>query len=253
MSFKSTGMIINQTKNFNVRSGAIAVKKGMTSVWDAETSTFVPATLLSIDNVVFDAKNTEKHGYNALVLSYGNAIKINKPLAGNLKLITKNITEEGEKSDITEKKYKDNWGDVRHKKYAHARLKEFRTDLTKTLNIGDQINASYFQVGQLVDISGITIGKGFAGGMKRWNFRGLEASHGVSVSHRSSGSTGQRQDPGRTFKGKKMPGHMGARRSTIMNLKVLCHYENNPSIIVVKGSVPGHNGAFLEIRDAVKE
>ncbi|MFO1129959.1 MAG: 50S ribosomal protein L3 [Rickettsiales bacterium] len=249
MSFKNTGKIIDQKKNFNVRSGVIAKKEGMLSFWNAETSTYIPATLLKIDNIVSDKKNIEKHGYNSYVLAYGDRKKINKPLAGNLKLIQKlDISSEDNKSEK-----KDNWNDIKHQKYSYANLKEFRSNMLEILNIGDKINASYFKVGQFIDATGITLGKGFAGGMKRWNFRGLEASHGVSVSHRSSGSTGQRQDPGRTFQGKKMPGHMGDKQCTIQNLEVLAHASYDPSVLIVKGSVPGYNGSFIIIKDSVKE
>src|SRR5581483_505145 len=132
------------------------------------------------------------------------------------------------------------------------KLVEFRVDADKLVEVGAEIVPSHFVAGQMVDVTGTTIGKGFAGPMKRWNFAGLEASHGVSVSHRSHGSTGQRQDPGRVFKGKKMAGHLGTERVTIQNLEVVS-VDDDKGFIFVKGAIPGHQGGYVLVRDAVKQ
>lgn len=250
------------SKNFNVRHGAIAQKIGMTSVW--HNGERVGVTLLKISNLVFAKKHENKDGYNAVVIGYGDAVKITKPQAGILHLITgdnrenqkdldtnNNITSEDFKNLTKQTELPTEWKDLQYKKVSFSKLKEFRTDLLNEVQVGTKISADYFQINQLVNVSGVSIGKGFAGGMKRHNFRGLEASHGVSISHRSSGSTGQRQDPGKTFKGKKMPGHLGNVKCNVENLKVLGHYHDN-DVLVVKGSIPGCNGSFIEIKDAVK-
>jgi len=129
---------------------------------------------------------------------------------------------------------------------------EFRVDEANLIEVGATLQADHFIEGQLVDVTGTSIGKGFAGGMKRWNFGGLRASHGVSVSHRSIGSTGGRQDPGKTFKNKKMPGHMGDRRITTQNVKVV-KTDVERGLIMIQGSVPGSKGAWIQIKDAVKK
>jgi large subunit ribosomal protein L3 len=129
---------------------------------------------------------------------------------------------------------------------------EFRVDEASLLPVGAEITADHFVVGQFVDVSGISTGKGFAGGMKRWNFHGLRATHGVSVSHRSIGSTGGRQDPGRTFKNRKMPGHLGVERVTTLNLKVVST-DVERGLVLVEGAVPGTKGGWIRIRDAVKK
>ena len=260
MSTKTQIQIRNQAKNFKVRSGAVAVKQGMTSMWLDAKNMYVPVTLLKIDNKIIDKKTKERDGYNAFVIGYGKETKVSKPLAGILGLVPTSKKSDDSQSSENQSTIQEtdqssapaNWSDVKYKKFTYTKLKEFRSEDLTQLNVGDRIDASYFRKNQVVDISGITLGKGFAGGMKRWNFAGLEASHGVSVSHRSSGSTGQRQDPGRTFKGKKMPGHMGAKRATVLNLEIMGHYSKDPSVIIVKGCIPGYEGSYVEIRDAVK-
>ncbi len=132
------------------------------------------------------------------------------------------------------------------------KLAEFRVDESELIPVGAEITADHFVVGQFVDVTGTSIGKGFAGGMKRWNFGGLRASHGVSISHRSIGSTGGRQDPGKTFKNKKMPGHMGVERVTTLNLKVV-QTDVERGLILVEGAVPGAKGGWITLRDAVKK
>jgi large subunit ribosomal protein L3 len=131
------------------------------------------------------------------------------------------------------------------------KLVEFRVSADALLGVGDELTAAHFLVGQAVDITGTSIGKGFAGGMKRWNFGGLRASHGVSVSHRSHGSTGQRQDPGKVFKGKKMAGHLGSERVTVQNLTIVST-DAERGLILVKGAIPGSEGGWVLVRDAAK-
>jgi large subunit ribosomal protein L3 len=171
-------------------------------------------------------RTAEKDGYTALQLGVGKAkVKnVGKPLRGHFA-----------KAKIEPKR----------------KLAEFRVPADKLLEVGAEIGADHFVAGQFVDVAGSTTGKGFQGVMKRWNFAGLEASHGVSVSHRSHGSTGQRQDPGRTFKGKKMAGHMGTARITTQNLKVVAT-DADKGLIMVRGAVPGQAGSFVFVSDAVK-
>lgn len=209
------------------RTGAIARKVGMTRVFDLEGK-HVPVTVLHLEDVqVVQQKTVEKEGYAALQLGLGNKkpSRVSKPLLGHFK-------KQG-----VEPKYT---------------LREFRIDPKNTLDVGTALTAEHFTEGQFVDVAGITIGRGFAGVMKRHNFRGLEASHGVSISHRSHGSTGQRQDPGRVFKGKKMAGHMGQRRRTQLSLKVI-KIDAAHNVLFVKGSIPGADGSVVEVRDAVKK
>ncbi len=208
-----------------MRTGVIAYKMGMTHVFD-ENNKHVPVTVLKIDNCkVIDVKTVAKNGYTSVQLGAGIAKenKISKPLKGHLA-----------KSGAVSKD-----------------IHEFRVSEDCLLNVGDEILPSTFVKGQYVDVSGRTIGKGFAGGMKRWNFRGLEASHGVSVSHRSLGGTGQRQDPGKVFKGKKMPGHLGDVNVTVQNLLVVEADDEN-GYILVRGAVPGSIGSVVYVSDAVK-
>ena len=208
------------------RTGVIARKVGMTRLF-TEEGAHVPVTVLQVDNCqVVAVRTAEKDGYTALQLGVGKAkVKnVGKPLRGHFA-----------KAKIEPKR----------------KLAEFRVAADKLLDVGAEIGAEHFVAGQFVDVAGSTTGKGFQGVMKRWNFAGLEASHGVSVSHRSHGSTGQRQDPGRTFKGKKMAGHMGTARITAQNLKVVA-IDADKGLVMVKGSIPGQAGAFVFVSDAVK-
>jgi len=208
------------------RTGVIARKVGMTRLF-TEEGAHVPVTVLQVDNCqVVAVRTAEKDGYTALQLGVGKAkVKnVGKPLRGHFA-----------KAKIEPKR----------------KLAEFRVAPDKLLDVGAEIGAEHFVAGQFVDVAGSTTGKGFQGVMKRWNFAGLEASHGVSVSHRSHGSTGQRQDPGRTFKGKKMAGHMGTARITAQNLKVVA-IDADKGLVMVKGSIPGQAGAFVFVSDAVK-
>ena len=209
-----------------MRSGIVAQKVGMTRLFTAE-GTHVPVTVLRVDGVQVVAQRTqEKDGYTAVQLGIGTrkAKRVNRALKGQYA-----------KANIEPKR----------------KLVEFRVGADKMLDVGAELVPSHFIAGQYVDVTGTTIGKGFAGPMKRWNFSGLEASHGVSVSHRSHGSTGQRQDPGRVFKGKKMAGHMGDARVTTQNLKVVS-VDDAKGFIFIKGAVPGHAGGYVLVRDAVK-
>jgi large subunit ribosomal protein L3 len=199
----------------------------MTRVFTAEGN-HVPVTVLKVDGVQVVAQRTQdKDGYSAVQLGIGTrkVKRTNKALRGHYA-----------KAKIEPKR----------------KLVEFRVDDKALIEVGAELAASHFVAGQMVDVTGTTIGKGFAGPMKRWNFAGLEASHGVSVSHRSHGSTGQRQDPGRVFKGKKMAGHLGAERVTTQNLEVVS-VDDDKGFIFIKGSVPGHKGGYVLVRDAVKQ
>src|SRR5690554_3589901 len=210
-----------------MRSGLIAQKLGMTRIF-AEDGSHVPVTVLGLQNCqVVGQRTVEKDGYVALQLGAGQAK-------------AKNVSK-AERGQYAVAK-------VEPKRH----VAEFRVDADNLIEVGATLKADHFAEGQLVDVTGTSIGKGFAGGMKRWNFGGLRASHGVSVSHRSIGSTGQRQDPGKTFKGKKMPGHMGDRRITTQNVKVV-KTDNERGLIMIQGSVPGSKGAWIMIKDAVKK
>jgi len=209
-----------------MRSGLIAQKVGMTRIFTAD-GTHVPVTVLKVDTCqVVSTRSVEKDGYVAVQLGAGTAkVKnVSKPARANFA-----------KAKVEPKK----------------KLVEFRVTAENVLEVGTELSAAHFIPGQYVDVTANTIGKGFAGGMKRWNFRGLEATHGVSVSHRSHGSTGQRQDPGKVFKGKKMAGHMGDEQVTTQNLTVVST-DADRGLILVKGSVPGHEGSWVLVRDAVK-
>ncbi len=210
-----------------MRSGIIAQKLGMTRVF-SDDGLHQPATVLQIDGChVIDVKTQEKHGYNAVQLGVG-AIKV------------KNVT----------KALRGHF--ARAKVEPRRKLAEFRVSEDALIEIGAELTADHFVVGQYVDVVGTTIGKGFAGVMKRHNFAGLEASHGVSVSHRSHGSTGNSQDPGKVFKGKKMAGHMGDVRATSQNVEVIST-DVERGLVLVKGSVPGSRGSFVLVSDAIKK
>lgn len=209
-----------------MRSGVIAQKLGMTRVF-TEAGEHVPVTVLRLINCQVVAHRTkDKNGYVALQLGAG----VRKP---------KNASK-AERGHFAA-------GQVEPK----AKVVEFRVSDDALIPVGAEITADHFANGQFVDVTGISTGKGFAGGMKRWNFGGLRASHGVSVSHRSIGSTGGRQDPGKTFKNKKMPGHLGVERVTTLNLKVV-QTDVDRGLILVEGAVPGVKGGWIRVRDAVK-
>ena len=211
-----------------MRTGLIGKKIGSSSYFD-NNGMMIPVTLVKVaDCIVLDIKTKEKNGYNAIQIS---------SIEDNLKL--KNVNK-AQKKLFT----KININPKRH-------LKEFRIDENNFIEIGKKINASHFQKGQSVDITGTSIGKGFAGSMKRHNFSGGRASHGASVSHRSHGSTGNSQDPGRVFKGKKMAGHMGARKVTKQNLKII-EIDDKNKLLVIKGSIPGKRNSIVLIKDTVK-
>ncbi len=210
-----------------MRSGVIVQKKGMTRVF-TEDGVHVPVTVLQLDNCqVVDQRTEEKHGYCALQLGAGKAKvkRTSRAMRGHF---------------------------ARAKVEPKRKLAEFRVTPDNLIEIGAEITADHFVPGQKVDACGISIGKGFAGGMKRHNFAGLRASHGVSVSHRSHGSTGQCQDPGKVFKGKKMAGHMGSARVTMQNLEVV-DVDADRGVILVKGAVPGAKGGWVYLTDAVKQ
>jgi large subunit ribosomal protein L3 len=209
-----------------MRTGVIAKKVGMTRLFQAD-GRHVPVTVLQLDDLqVIGRREQDRDGYTAVQLGAGKAKAKNvaKPQRGAFG-----------KAEVQPK----------------AKLVEFRVDEDALLDVGARISAEHFVAGQLVDVAGVTQGKGFAGAMKRWGFGGLRATHGVSVSHRSHGSTGNRQDPGRVFKNKKMAGHMGARNRTQQNLEIV---RTDPirGLLFVKGSVPGHKGAWLSVTDAIK-
>jgi large subunit ribosomal protein L3 len=209
-----------------MRTGVIAKKMGMTRLFQ-EDGRHVPVTVLALENVqVVARRESERDGYVAVQLGAGTAKakNLSKPQRGHFG-----------KAEVEPK----------------ARVAEFVVAEDALLDVGAEISADHFVAGQLVDIQGSTQGKGFQGGMKRWGFGGLRATHGVSLSHRSLGSTGQRQDPGRVFKNKKMAGHMGARNRTQQNLEVV-RTDVERGLIFVKGSVPGHKGGWLLVKDAVK-
>jgi large subunit ribosomal protein L3 len=209
-----------------MRTGVIAKKVGMTRLFQ-DDGRHVPVTVLALDNVqVVARREAEKDGYVAVQLGAGSAKakNLSKPERGHFG-----------KAEVEPK----------------ARIAEFRVAEDALLDVGAEISAAHYVAGQLVDIQGVTQGKGFAGAMKRWGFGGLRATHGVSVSHRSHGSTGNRQDPGKVFKNKKMAGHMGARNRTQQNLEVV-RTDAERGLIFVRGSVPGHKGGWLLVHDAVK-
>ncbi|OSQ36643.1 50S ribosomal protein L3 [Thalassospira mesophila] len=209
-----------------MRSGLITQKVGMTRVFTDE-GVHIPVTVLKVDSLQVVANRTnDVDGYVAVQLGYGKAkVKnVSKPMRGHF---------------------------AKAKVEPKAKLVEFRVSEDGLIEVGAELSAAHFVEGQYVDVTGTSIGKGFAGAMKRHNFAGLRASHGVSVSHRSHGSTGQCQDPGRVFKGKKMAGHMGAARVTVQSLKIVATDEDK-GLVLVHGAVPGHQGAYVLVKDAVK-
>ena len=210
-----------------MRTGLLAKKLGMTRIF-RDDGTHVPVTVLHLDQLqVVSQRTQERDGYTAVQLGWGRA-KV------------KNVT-------------KPNRGHYAACKVEpKQRLVEFRVADDALLEPGATLTAAHFVAGQKVDVCGQSKGKGFAGAMKRWNFRGLEASHGVSVSHRSHGSTGNRQDPGKTFKNKKMAGHLGAERITTLNLEVAA-VDVEKGLVMIRGAVPGSAGEFVLVRDAVKK
>ena len=210
-----------------MRSGVIAKKVGMTRLF-LEDGRQVPVTVLQLDGLqVVAQRTTDKDGYTAVQLGAGTAKvkRVSKPMRGHFAV-----------ANVAPKR----------------KLVEFRVAPENLISVGEEITADHYFAGQFVDVSGTSIGKGFAGAMKRHNFGGLRASHGVSISHRSHGSTGQCQDPGKVWKGKKMAGHMGAVRVTTQNLQVV-KTDAERGLIMVKGAVPGSKGGWVTIKDAVKK
>jgi len=209
-----------------MRTGLLAQKLGMTRIFTDEGN-HVPVTILKVDNCqVVAIRSRAADGYTAVQLGIGTAKakNVSKPQRGHF---------------------------AKAKVEPKARLAEFRVSEEALLEVGAEITAGHFIPGQYVDVIGFSIGKGFAGAMKRHNFGGLRASHGVSISHRSHGSTGQRQSPGKTFKNKKMAGHLGGERVTIQSLEVIAT-DPERGVLMIKGSVPGSPGGFVLIKDAVK-
>lgn len=224
------------------RTGVLARKLGMTRVFSDE-GRHVPVTVLALDGCQVVGLRTEDErdvttkkggqvkrtdGYTAVIMGLGEK---------KAKRTAKAQREQFAKAGVAPK----------------ARVSEFRVKSDITLpEVGAEVQADHFVPGQKVDVAGVTIGKGFAGAMKRWNFGGLRASHGVSISHRSHGSTGQCQDPGRVFKGKKMAGHYGVERRTVQNLEIV-RTDVERGLLLVKGAIPGAEGSYVEVRDAVKK
>lgn len=209
-----------------MRTGMIAQKIGMTRIL-TEKGEHIPVTVLKVDNCqVVAVKTVEKDGYTAVQIGSGTRkIKnVSKPLRGHF---------------------------AKAKVEPKAKVAEFRVSQDALLTPGDTLSVDHFVAGQYVDVTGITIGKGFAGVMKRHNFSGLRASHGVSISHRSQGSTGMCQDPGKVFKNKRMAGHMGSERVTVQNLVVVAT-DADDSLIIVRGCIPGSKGSYVLLKDAIK-
>ena len=210
-----------------MRSGIIAKKVGMTRLF-MDNGKQIPVTVLHMENLQVVAQRTnEKHGYNAVQLGAGHskAKNVSKAMRGHFSVA---------------------------KVEPKRKIAEFRVAPENLIEVGAEITAEHYVEGQFVDVSGTSIGKGFAGAMKRHNFSGLRASHGVSISHRSHGSTGQCQGPGKVFKGKKMAGHMGAARVTTQNLQVV-KVDSERGLIMIKGAVPGSKGGWVTVKDAVKK
>ena len=209
-----------------MRSGVIAQTLGMTRIF-TDAGVHVPVTVLKVDNCQVVAHRTDdKNGYTALQVGVGRSKIKNVSRAERGRFAVAQVEPK-------------------------MKLAEFRVESDGLIPVGAEITVDHFVVGQFVDVTGTTTGKGFAGGMKRWNFGGLRATHGVSVSHRSLGSTGGRQDPGKTFKNKKMGGHLGVERVTTQNLRVV-QTDLSRGLILVEGAVPGVKGGWIFVRDAVK-
>jgi large subunit ribosomal protein L3 len=211
----------------SIRTGVIGKKIGMTRIFD-QSGQEIPVTLIEVaKNFVVGNKNHEANGYNAVIVGFGDnkPHRFSKPLKGMFA--------------------KSGLAPLMH-------VKEFRVSADNLIESGKEISPTHWVVGQYVDVTSRSIGKGFAGSMKRHNFAGLEASHGVSISHRAHGSTGQRQDPGKVFKGKKMAGHMGDRQVTISNLQVV-DVDTELGVVAVRGAVPGAVGAIVYLSDAIKK
>jgi large subunit ribosomal protein L3 len=209
-----------------MRTGLIAEKVGMTRVFGVDGS-HIPVTVLKVERAeVVAVRSKEKDGYTAVQIGVGKikTKSVSQPVRGHYA-----------KAKVEPKRV----------------LGEFRVADDAVLEVGNEIHVGHFVAGQFVDVSGMSIGKGFAGAMKRHGFGGLRASHGVSISHRSHGSTGNRQDPGRVFKGKKMAGHLGHHRATVQNLEVF-GVDPDRGLILIKGGVPGPKGSFVRVTDAVK-
>lgn len=208
------------------RIGLIGRKLGMTRLF-GEGGVHIPVTVVDVaGNVVVAQRTQETDGYVAVQMGYGAA----KP---------KNVSQP-ERSRFAK-------ANVEPRK----RLKEFRVEADGLVDVGAEVTAAHFLEGQLVDVTGVTIGKGFAGAMKRHGFKGLRATHGVSVSHRSHGSTGNSQDPGKVWKGKKMAGQMGAKQRTAQHLKIV-RVDEERGLVMIKGAVPGSEGGYITIRDSVR-
>jgi large subunit ribosomal protein L3 len=209
-----------------MRSGVIAQKMGMTRVF-TDAGEHVPVTVLKLSNCqVVGHRTKDKNGYVALQLGAGMRKTVRMPKAERGQFAVAKVEPK-------------------------RKVAEFRVSEDAMIPVGAEITADHFVAGQFVDVTGTSIGKGFAGGMKRWNFGGLRATHGVSISHRSIGSTGGRQDPGKTWKNKKMPGHMGVDRVTTLNLRVV-QTDVERGLLLVEGAVPGSKGGWIMVRDAVK-
>jgi large subunit ribosomal protein L3 len=209
-----------------MRSGLIAQKIGMTRIFTDEGE-HIPVTVLKVDNCqVVGQRTVEKNGYSAVQLGVGSRKASRLTKADRQNFAVANVEPK-------------------------RKVVEFRVSEDNMIDVGAEITVDHFVEGQHVDVTGTTQGKGFAGAMKRWNFGGLRATHGVSISHRSHGSTGQRQDPGKVFKGKKMAGHFGVERVTTQNLRVV-RTDVERGLIMIKGAVPGSKGGWVMVRDAVK-
>jgi large subunit ribosomal protein L3 len=210
-----------------MRSGLLAQKVGMTRIF-TEAGEHVPVTVLKLDQCQVIAHRTqEANGYTAIQVGAGSR---------KVKNVTRAERGHFAKAQVEPK----------------AKVVEFRVTPENVIEVGAELTADHFLAGQFVDVIGTSIGKGFAGAMKRWNFGGLRATHGVSISHRSHGSTGNRQDPGKTFKGKKMAGHMGVDRVTTQNLQVV-GTDVERGLLLIRGAVPGAKGGWVMVKDAVKK